>query len=358
MERTTDSTARRNMPASPRTTRTRVLVVEDEPDIAGLIKHTLERSGELLVDIVDSGDAALKAVTERPPDLIVLDLNLPVLGGLEVCRILRSRPATTRVPIIIVTAASGETDRVTGLDVGADDYLTKPFSPRELAARVRAVLRRGNTTDSQEARATPIFTGRHLTADFDAIAIAVDGTAIRLTRREFELLKYLVENRNRVLSRDRLLERVWGYDRVIETRSVDVHVGRLRGKLGAAGKQIETVVGLGYRFVEYTTGRLKPAPTHVGADFSRPNLSLGPTLVVQRLRLERERAARALHAVPVFVVRVADDPVVGLFAHVPARTFFRRDDEFAYVRGLRQRACVHDIRIYTRTPHPRDVKLL
>ncbi len=238
------------MPASPRTTRTRVLVVEDEPDIAGLIKHTLERSGELLVDIVDSGDAALKAVTERPPDLIVLDLNLPVLGGLEVCRILRSRPATTRVPIIIVTAASGETDRVTGLDVGADDYLTKPFSPRELAARVRAVLRRGNTTDSQEARATPIFTGRHLTADFDAIAIAVDGTAIRLTRREFELLKYLVENRNRVLSRDRLLERVWGYDRVIETRSVDVHVGRLRGKLGAAGKQIETVVGLGYRFVE------------------------------------------------------------------------------------------------------------
>lgn len=238
------------MPASPRTTRTRVLVVEDEPDIAGLIKHTLERSGELLVDIVDSGDAALKAVTERPPDLIVLDLNLPVLGGLEVCRILRSRPATTRVPIIIVTAASGETDRVTGLDVGADDYLTKPFSPRELAARVRAVLRRGNTTDSQEARATPIFTGRHLTADFDAIAIAVDGTAIRLTRREFELLKHLVENRNRVLSRDRLLERVWGYDRVIETRSVDVHVGRLRGKLGAAGKQIETVVGLGYRFVE------------------------------------------------------------------------------------------------------------
>ena len=250
MERTTDSTDRRSLTAPPRTTRTRVLVVEDEPDIAGLIKHTLERSGELHVDIVDSGDAALKAVTERPPDLIVLDLNLPVLGGLEVCRILRSRPATARVPIIIVTAASGETDRVTGLDVGADDYLTKPFSPRELAARVRAVLRRGTNVDNQEPRPTPVFTGRHLTADFDAIAIAVDGAAIRLTRREFELLKYLVENRNRVMSRDRLLERVWGYDRVIETRSVDVHVGRLRGKLGAAGKQIETVVGLGYRFVE------------------------------------------------------------------------------------------------------------
>jgi DNA-binding response OmpR family regulator len=228
-----------------------VLVVEDEPDIAGLIKHTLERGGELQADIVSSGDAALKAVAEQTPDVILLDLNLPVLGGLEVCRILRARPETSQIPIIILTARSGETDRVTGLDVGADDYLTKPFSLRELAARVRAVLRRRRSRDPQETDTpTPVYQGRHLRADFDAISIAVDGEAIRLTRREFELLKHLVENRNRVLSRDRLLERVWGYERVIETRSVDVHVGRLRGKLGAAGKQIETVVGLGYRFVE------------------------------------------------------------------------------------------------------------
>jgi len=230
--------------------RTRALIVEDEPDIAGLIKHTLERSGDLDADIVASGDAALKAVTEQPPDVMLLDLNIPVLGGLEVCRILRSRPDTAQLPIIIVTARSGETDRVTGLDVGADDYLSKPFSPRELAARVRAVLRRGRGSDSAAPAAPSIYRGKHLTADFDAIAIGVDGASVRLTRREFELLKYLVENRNRVLSRDRLLERVWGYDRVIETRSVDVHVGRLRGKLGAAGKQIETVVGLGYRFNE------------------------------------------------------------------------------------------------------------
>jgi DNA-binding response OmpR family regulator len=230
-------------------TASRVLVVEDEQDIAGLIKHTLEREGDMAIDVVASGDAALKAVSERAPDLLILDLNLPVLGGLEVCRILRSRPATARVPIIMVTARTSEADRVTGLDVGADDYITKPFSLRELSARVRAALRRGRP-DDRGRQPSEVYRGKHLLADFDAVSVAVDGSQIRLTRREFELLKYLVENRNRVLSRDRLLERVWGYERVVETRSVDVHVGRLRGKLGTAGSQIETVVGLGYRFVE------------------------------------------------------------------------------------------------------------
>jgi len=237
----------RERPAGPSMSRApRVLVVEDEQDIAGLIKHTLERSGDGQVEIVGSGDAALRAVNEQTPDLVILDLNLPVLSGTEVCRILRGRPATANVPIIMLTARTGEADRVTGLDLGADDYVTKPFSLRELAARVRAVLRRRQGS----GLGANVYTGAHLTADFDAVAIAVDGTAVRLTRREFELLKFLVENRNRVLSRDRLLERVWGYDRFIETRSVDVHVGRLRAKLGAAGTQIETVVGLGYRFVE------------------------------------------------------------------------------------------------------------
>jgi two-component system, OmpR family, alkaline phosphatase synthesis response regulator PhoP len=233
-------------------TRTQVLVVDDEQDIAGLIKHSLEKGGDIEVDIVGTGDEALKAVTERTPDLIVLDLNLPVLSGLEVCRILRARASTARVPIIMLTARTSESDRVTGLDVGADDYITKPFSLRELAARVRAVLRRGHAA-AGNGNANPesfVYRGKHLLADFDAVAVSVDGEAVRLTRREFELLRYLVENKNRVLSRDRLLERVWGYDRLVETRSVDVHVGRLRGKLGAAGRQIETVVGLGYRFVE------------------------------------------------------------------------------------------------------------
>ena len=224
----------------------RVLIVEDEQDIAGLIKHTLERGGETEAQIVGSGDAALKAVTERVPDLIILDLNLPVIGGLEVCRILRSRADVPHVPIIMLTARTSEDDRVSGLDQGADDYVTKPFSLRELTARVRAVLRRGPAAEQRQGR----YQGARLIADFEAVAIAVDGAPVRLTRREFELLQYLVQNKNRVVSRDRLLERVWGYERLVETRSVDVHVGRLRNKLRTAGHQIETVVGLGYRFVD------------------------------------------------------------------------------------------------------------
>jgi len=227
---------------------TRILVVEDEADIAGLIKHTLERAGHGDVQVAVSGDAALKAVAEHPPALIILDLNLPVVSGTEVCRRLRSQPETARLPIIMLTARTSEADRVAGLELGADDYITKPFSLRELAARVRAVLRRGPRTAESE----PVtYRGAHLTADFDAVSVQADGRDVRLTRREFELLRCLVQNRNRVLSRDRLLQRVWGYDREIETRSVDVHVGRLRQKLGpAVGAQIETVVGLGYRFVE------------------------------------------------------------------------------------------------------------
>jgi two-component system, OmpR family, alkaline phosphatase synthesis response regulator PhoP len=224
-----------------------VLIVEDEQDIAGLIKHTLERGGEAEAEIVGSGDAALKAVAARQPDLIILDLNLPVLSGIEVCRILRGQPDARHVPIIMLTARTTENDRVQGLDVGADDYVTKPFSLRELSARVRAVMRRSGKPDARPAAG---YQGRQLTADFEAVAVAVNGATVRLTRREFELLRYLVQNKNRVVSRDRLLERVWGYDRLVETRSVDVHVGRLRGKLGDAGRQIETVVGLGYRFID------------------------------------------------------------------------------------------------------------
>ena len=223
-------------------------MIEDEQDIAGLIKHTLEKSGDIEVDLVAAGDVALRVVPERMPDLVILDLNLPVLSGLDLCRIIRTRQDTARIPIIMLTARGSESDRVAGLDVGADDYITKPFSLRELAARVRAVLRRGGTDGARQV--PQIYRGSRLTADFDAVAVTVDGDPIRLTRREYQLLQYLVENRNRVVSRERLLEQVWGFDRDIETRSVDVHVGRLRAKLRHAGQQIETVVGLGYRFID------------------------------------------------------------------------------------------------------------
>ena len=228
--------------------RSRVLIVEDEHDIAGLMKHALERGGDLEVEIVNTGAAALKSVMEEPPSLILLDLNLPFIDGLEVCRLLRGRAASAAIPIIMVTARTGELDRVAGLELGADDYVTKPFSLRELVARVRAVLRRPPQMAMSD-RTLGYQSGR-LAIDFDAVSVRVAGAPIRLTKREFELLRFLVENRNRVLSRDRLLERVWGLDRQVETRSVDVHVGRLRGKLGTAGRQIETVIGMGYRFVE------------------------------------------------------------------------------------------------------------
>ena len=225
----------------------RVLVVEDEIDVANLVKHAIERGGDATVEVATSGAGALELVTRSAPDLVVLDLNLPGLDGTEVCRLIRSRPATSTLPIIMLTARTEESDRVLGLDLGADDYITKPFSPRELAARVRAVLRRKATS---QPSAMSLYRGSRIVADFDAVSVTVDGEPIRLTRREFELLRCLVENRNRVLSRERLLVRVWGYDQSIETRSVDVHVGRLRSKLRTAGPQIETVVGLGYRFIE------------------------------------------------------------------------------------------------------------
>ena len=224
----------------------RVLIVEDENDIAGLIKHTLERSGTPRPRSSAVAMRRCRRSSPHPPDLIILDLNLPVLSGVEVCRILRSRADARHVPIIMLTARTGENDRVVGLELGADDYVTKPFSLRELSARVKAVLRRSVKVDDRHRLPIRAPPQRRLRCG----GRRVNGEAIRLTRREFELLRYLVQNKNRVVSRDRLLERVWGYDRLVETRSVDVHVGRLRGKLGDAGRQIETVVGLGYRFID------------------------------------------------------------------------------------------------------------
>jgi two-component system phosphate regulon response regulator PhoB len=219
-----------------------VLVVEDEPDIRSLIAHHLEREG-FRCRTAASGVDALAAVRAAKPDLVVLDLMLPGMDGLEVCR--RLRADTTALPIIMLTAKADEVDRVVGLELGADDYVVKPFSPKELVARVRAVLRR--TRPAEEAR--PLSAGG-ITLDPARHQVTVAGAPVALTPKEFELLQTLMESAGRVLSREHLLNRVWGYARAdeIESRTVDVHVRRLRAKLGAGGARITTVKTIGYRF--------------------------------------------------------------------------------------------------------------
>ncbi|MGZ6276006.1 MAG: response regulator transcription factor, partial [Syntrophales bacterium] len=184
----------------------KILIVDDEKDIVDLISYNLEKEGFTALKAYN-GERALKLVDEKRPDLVILDLMLPGMRGLEVCKFIRKNPETETLPIIMLTAKGDQVDKILGLEMGADDYITKPFSLRELAARVRAVLRR--RSDGDREGTTPVYRGRHIVADFEAVAVQVDGEPIRLTRREFELLRYLVANKNRVLSRDSLLERVW-----------------------------------------------------------------------------------------------------------------------------------------------------
>ena len=221
----------------------RVLIVEDEPDIRELVLHHLKREG-YLVSAAASGEEALRQVRTVPPDLVLLDLMMPAMNGLEVCRRLRQDPATAALPIVMLTAKGDEIDRVLGLEIGADDYVVKPFSPKELLARVRAVLRRTRPAPG----AAPVTLGA-LTIDPGTHTVSVGGLMLALTPKEFDLLRALVEANGRVLSREFLLDRVWGYSRAseIESRTVDVHVRRLRVKLGSEGRRILTIKGTGYR---------------------------------------------------------------------------------------------------------------
>jgi DNA-binding response OmpR family regulator len=221
----------------------RVLIVEDEPDIRDLVVHHLKREG-YLVSAASSGEEALRQVQAGPPDLVLLDLMMPAMDGLEVCRRLRQDPATAMLPIVMLTAKGDEVDRVLGLEIGADDYIVKPFSPKELLARVRAVLRR-----SRPAPGTAPLRIGALVMDLGTHTASVGGDALALTPKEFDLLRALVEARGRVLSREFLLDRVWGYAHAseIESRTVDVHVRRLRVKLGPEGRRILTVKSVGYR---------------------------------------------------------------------------------------------------------------
>ena len=224
--------------------RRRVVLIEDEPDIAEAIGYQLEKAG-LQVRVARTGEEGLHAV-RAGADLVLLDLNLPGMDGLEVCRLIRRQATTAHLPIIIVSARADEVDRVLGLEMGADDYVVKPFSLKELAARCRVALRRtGSPGEAPQG-----YRDENFEVEFDSYIVRYRGEEIRLTHKEFELFRSMVERAGRVLTRDRLLERVWGYESDVETRSIDAHIRRLRMKLGPARDHIETVVGLGYRFVK------------------------------------------------------------------------------------------------------------
>lgn len=225
---------------------TTILLIEDETNIVELIKYNLERE-DFRVIAVQKGRAGLETAQREKPDLILLDLMLPELGGFEICKILKQDPKTRPLPIIILTAKGTESDKVLGLELGADDYLTKPFSPRELLARIRAVLRR-----SREKPSPQILKSSGIELDIAKHELRIRGKAVEVTAKEFSLLQELLSSKERVQTRESLLERVWGYENSanLETRTVDMHITQLRKKLGKAADRIVTVKGVGYRFDE------------------------------------------------------------------------------------------------------------
>lgn len=225
-----------------------ILIVEDDSDLAEGLRYNLERE-QFQTRIAPNGEQALGAALDvrNPPALILLDLMLPGMGGMELCRRLRREPATRRTPIIMVTARASEADVAAGLDLGADDYVSKPFSVRELVARVRAVLRRAEAGVSE-------YVDKQLSIDFARMSVRCEGREVKLTRKEFALLSALVECTGRVATRRHLLENVWGYQYDGSERTLDVHIRRLRLNLGPCGERIETVSGVGYRFRPHAGG--------------------------------------------------------------------------------------------------------
>src|SRR5207253_5800302 len=220
------------------------VIIEDDADIAESVRYNLESAGfTTLVAATGERGLSLALDTQNPPAVILLDLMLPGINGIEICRRLRREHQTRRTPIIMLTAKTAEADRVAGLDVGADDYIGKPFSVNELLARVRAVLRR------TEEDAGERYDDGRLMIDFDNVRASCDGANVKLTRKEFQLLTTLAKKKDRVITRQQLLDQVWGYSYYGDARTLDVHIRRLRQKLDTCGNCIETVVGVGYRFI-------------------------------------------------------------------------------------------------------------
>ena len=220
-----------------------IIIVEDDEDIADSIRYNLDREG-FRVRVAVTGEDALSLILNGPPSLILLDLNLPGMSGFEICRRLRAEPSTATIPILMLTARADETDKVLGLNIGADDYITKPFSMRELVARVNAALRRSE--GSQIDR--PVFDNGSLRIDPSTFRVHYKAREVRMTRKEFALLSELARNQGRVLTRETLLDRVWGMNYFGDSRTLDVHIRRLRQKLGEPAL-IETVTGIGYRLL-------------------------------------------------------------------------------------------------------------
>jgi phosphate regulon transcriptional regulator PhoB len=228
----------------------KILVIEDEPDIRKLVQYNLIQEHFNVVEAED-GEQALSLLQREKPNLVILDLMLPGLSGLELCKMLRQRSDTSRLPILMLTAKAGETDRIVGLEMGADDYLAKPFSPREMVARVRAILRRAESKPASET--TVSYEKGPLKIDFSTYEVFVRGKPVKLTLKEFELLRFLVQNPSRVLNRDQLLDRVWGGETFVTPRTVDVHIRRLRKAIekdDRKPKWILTVRGVGYKLDE------------------------------------------------------------------------------------------------------------
>jgi len=225
----------------------KVLIVEDEKDIVKMLEYNLKKEGYRILSVRD-GEDALDTATRELPDLIILDLMLPGMDGLEVCKELKKEMKTAPIPVIMLTAKSQESDKVLGLELGADDYITKPFSPRELIARIKAVLRRTKEKD----KLPEVLKIGELMIDFSKISVTIKGKVTELTSKEFELLKTLIKAKGRVLSRDYLLDTIWGFDHAVEiqTRTVDVHIRTLRKKLKSEASRIITVKNYGYRFEE------------------------------------------------------------------------------------------------------------
>jgi two-component system phosphate regulon response regulator PhoB len=223
----------------------KILVIDDEPDVVDLIALNLKSSGFKIIS-ADNGESGIAKARAEAPNLIVLDLMLPRISGTEVCKILKRDSITANIPIIMVTAKSEEVDRIIGLELGADDYVTKPFSPRELNLRVQSILRRSQPEQTKQER----IKHGELTLDHSRYEVFVGGEKIDLTATEFKLLALLLERKGRVQSRDRLLNDVWGYESVIDTRTVDTHVRRLREKMGKLADYVETVRGVGYRMLD------------------------------------------------------------------------------------------------------------